>query len=149
MTLRETIAADTRTALKAGEKAKVATLRLISAAIQTAEIEGGAGKVIVDGDVVAAMTRMIKQRRDSVEQYTKGGRPELAAQETAEIAIIETYLPSQMAEADVKAAIAAAMAQTGAASVKDMGKVMAVLKGKFAGQMDFGRVSGLVKDLLK
>ena len=147
--LRAKIADDTKTALKGGDKARVSTLRLMSAAIQSAEIEGGAGKVITDADVIAVLTRMIKQRRDSVEQYTKGGRPELADKETAEIAIVESYLPRQMGEAEVKAAIAAALAETGAASIKDMGRVVTSLKAKYAGQMDFGRASGLIKDALK
>jgi uncharacterized protein len=147
--LRAQIKADTVTALKAGDKAKVATLRLMSAAVQTAEIEGGAGKVITDADVLAVLTKMVKQRRDSIEQFTTGGRPELAAKEAAEITVIELYLPKQMSEADTKAAIGAAITEAGATSAKDMGKVMGVLKAKHAGVMDFGKASGMVKDLLK
>ncbi len=146
--LRATIKADTVTALKAGDKAKVGTLRLMSAAVQTAEIEGGAGKVITDADVLAVLTKMVKQRRDSIDQFTTGGRPELAAKEAEEIAVIELYLPKQMGEADLKSAISAAIAEAGATSAKDMGKVMAVLKSKHAGVMDFGKASGMVKGLL-
>ena len=91
---------------------------------------------------------MIKQRQESVELYEKGGRAELAAQERDEIAVIQAYLPKQMSEDDVKAAIAAAIKETGAASMKDMGKVVAALKAKYAGQMDFGKASGLVKAAL-
>jgi uncharacterized protein len=92
--------------------------------------------------------KMIKQRQESVELYDKGGRAELAAQEREEIAIISAYLPKQMSEADVKAAIAAAIAETNAAGMKDMGKVIAALKAKYAGQMDFGKASGMVKSAL-
>ena len=146
--LREKIKADTVTAMKAGDKARVGTLRLMSAAIQTAEIEGGAGKVITDADVLAVLTKMVKQRRDSIAQFTSGGRPELAAREADEITVIEIYLPKPMGEADMKAAITAAIAEAGATSAKDMGKVMAVLKAKHAGVMDFGKASGMVKGLL-
>jgi len=91
---------------------------------------------------------MIKQRREAVELYDKGGRAELAAQEREEIDIISGYLPKQMSEADVKAAISAAIAETGAAGIKDMGKVIGALKAKYAGQMDFGKASGMVKAAL-
>ena len=147
--LRAKIKTDTVTALKGGDKAKVATLRLMSAAVQTAEIEGGAGKVITDADVLAVLTKMVKQRRDSIEQFTTGGRPELAAKEADEITVIELYLPKPMGEAETKAAISAAITETGATSAKEMGKVMAVLKAKHAGVMDFGKASGMVKELLK
>lgn len=145
--MRQRIADDTKTALKAGDKPRVAVLRLISAAIQTWEIE--ARRAPNDADVMAVMTKMVKQRRDSIEQYTKGGRPELAAQEQAEIAIIESYLPKQMDEAAAKTAVAALVKELGAAGPKDMGKVMAALKERFAGSMDFGKASGWVKDALK
>ena len=92
---------------------------------------------------------MIKQRRDSIEQFRAGGRPELADKEAAEINVIEGYMPKQMSEAEAKAAIAAIIKETGAAGPKDMGKVMAALKAKYAGQMDFGKASGITKELLK
>lgn len=141
--MRARISSDLKLAMKAGEKSKVGTLRLINAAIQSAEIE--ARTTIDDAAVLAVMTKMVKQRRDSITQFTAGGRPELAAIEQAEIDIIEQYLPKQMDEAAVKTAIAAAVAEAGAAGPKDMGKVMAVLKAKYAGQMDFQKASAAVK----
>ncbi len=144
--MRAKINADLKTAMKAGDKQRVGTLRLINAAIQTAEIE--AKKDLDEPAVLAVMTKMVKQRRDSIAQYTSGGRPERAATEQAEIDIIEAYLPKQMDEAAVKEAIAAAIAETGAASPKDMGKLMGVLKAKYAGQMDFQKASAAVKAAL-
>ncbi|WP_414462757.1 GatB/YqeY domain-containing protein [Hyphomicrobium sp. DY-1] len=144
--MRAKINADIKTAMKAGEKQKVGTLRLINAAIQSAEIE--AKKDLDDAAILAVMTKMVKQRRDSIAQYTSGGRPELAATEQAEIDIIEAYLPKQMDDAAVTAAIAEAIKETGAASPKDMGKVMGVLKAKYAGQMDFQKASAAVKAAL-
>ncbi|RUO98980.1 GatB/YqeY domain-containing protein [Hyphomicrobium sp.] len=144
--MRAQINADLKTAMKAGDKQRVGTLRLINAAIQSAEIE--AKKELDDAGVLAVMTKMVKQRRDSIAQYTTGGRPELAATEQAEIDIIEAYLPKQMDDAAVTAAIAEAIKETGAASPKDMGKVMGVLKSKFAGQMDFQKASAAVKAAL-
>ena len=141
--MRAQISNDIKAAMKSGDKIKVGTLRLINAAIQTAEIE--AKTTIDDAAVIAVMTKMVKQRRDSIAQFTSGGRPDLAAIEQAEIAIIETYLPKQMDDAAVSAAIAAAIAETGAASAKDMGKVMGILKAKYAGQMDFQKASAAVK----
>lgn len=144
--MRAKINADIKTAMKAGEKQKVGTLRLINAAIQSAEIE--AKKDLDDAAILAVMTKMVKQRRDSIAQYTSGGRPELAATEQAEIDIIEAYLPKQMDDAAVTAAIAEAIKETGAASPKDMGKVMGVLKAKYTGQMDFQKASAAVKAAL-
>lgn len=144
--MRAKINADIKAAMKAGEKQKVGTLRLINAAIQSAEIE--AKKDLDDAAVLAVMTKMVKQRRDSIAQYTSGGRPELAATEQAEIDIIEAYLPKQMDDAAVTAAISDAIKETGAASPKDMGKVMGVLKAKYAGQMDFQKASAAVKATL-
>jgi uncharacterized protein len=144
--MRAQINADLKTAMKAGDKQRVGTLRLINAAIQTAEIE--AKSDIDDAGVLAVMTKMVKQRRDSIAQYTSGGRPELAATEQAEIDIIEAYLPKQMDEAAVSAAVADAIKESGATSPKDMGKVMGVLKAKYAGQMDFQKASAAVKSAL-
>lgn len=144
--MRAKINANLKTAMKAGDKQRVGTLRLINAAIQTAEIE--AKKDLDEPGILAVMTKMVKQRRDSIAQYTSGGRPELAANEQAEIDIIEAYLPKQMDEAAVKEAITAAITETGAASPKDMGKVMGVLKAKYAGQMDFQKASAAVKAAL-
>ena len=144
--MRAKINADLKTAMKAGEKQRVGTLRLINAAIQSAEIE--AKKELDDAGILAVMTKMVKQRRDSIAQYTSGGRPELAAVEQAEIDIIEAYLPQQMDDAAVSAAVADAIKETAAASAKDMGKVMGVLKAKYAGQMDFQKASAAVKAAL-
>ena len=144
--MRAKISADLKTAMKAGDKQRVGTLRLINAAIQSAEIE--AKKDIDDAGVLAVMTKMVKQRRDSIAQYTSGGRPDLAATEQAEIEIIEAYLPKQMDQSAVAAAVAEAVKETGASSAKDMGKVMGVLKAKHAGQMDFQKASAAVKAAL-
>ena len=144
--MRERINNDLKTAMKAGEKLRVGTLRLVNSAIKSADIDARrSGKdKISDADILSVLTKMIKQRRDSVEQYQAGGRQDLADQELAEIAIIEGYLPKQMSEAETKDAIAATIKEVGAASVKDMGKVMAALKERYAGQMDFGKASGAV-----
>lgn len=144
--MRATISDDIKTAMKAGDKQRVGTLRLINAAIQSAEIE--AKKPLDDAAILAVMTKMVKQRRDSIEQYTSGGRSDLAAVESAEIAIIEAYLPKQMSEQEVASAIDAAIKESGAASPKDMGKVMTVLKGRYAGKMDFQKASAAVKAAL-
>jgi uncharacterized protein YqeY len=149
--MREKINDDLKTAMKAGEKDRVGTLRLVNAAIKSADIDARpSGKDKVDeAGVLAVLTKMIKQRRDSIEQFVAGGRQELADKEAAEIKVIEAYLPKQMDVAEAKAAIAAAIAEVGAASQKDMGKVMAALKTRYAGQMDFGKASAAVKELLK
>lgn len=145
--MRERIKEDTKTAMKAGDKTRTGVLRLVSAAFQSAEIEAKAA--LSPAAELAVMTKMVKQRRDSIAQFTSGGRPDLAAIEEAEIVIIEGYLPKQMSEADSKAAISALLKELGVTGPKEMGKVMAALKDRFAGQMDFGAASGWVKDLLK
>ena len=149
--MREKINADLKVAMKAGEKDRVGTLRLINAAIKSADIDARpSGKdMISDADILSVLAKMIKQRRDSVEQFTAGGRQDLADKETAEIKIIEGYLPEQMSEAEAKAAIAAVIKEVGAESPKDMGKVMSALKTRHAGSMDFGKASAMVKELLK
>ena len=147
--LRQRLSDDMKTALKAGEKERLGVIRLMISAMKAADMEPAAKGPIDDAGIMAVMTKMLKQRRDSVEQFTNGKRPELAAKETAEIAIIEAYLPKMMGEAEAKAAIAAVLKETGVSSPKDMGRVMAALKAKYAGQMDFGKASGLVKELLK
>ena len=148
--LRDDINNALKIAMKAGDAPRVSTLRLVNSSLKNADIEArGQGKPpLSDADLLGVFQKMIKQRQESVELYDKGGRAELANQEREEIAIIEAYLPKQMSEVDVKAAIAAAVAETGAAGMKDMGKVIAVLKAKYAGQMDFGKASGLVKAAL-
>ena len=147
--LRQRLSDDMKTALKAGEKERLGVIRLMISAMKAADMEPAAKGPIDDAGIMAVMTKMVKQRRDSVEQFTNGNRPELAAKETAEIAIIEAYLPKMMGEAEAKAAIAAVLKETGVSSPKDMGRVMAALKAKYAGQMDFGKASALVKELLK
>ena len=148
--LRERFMPDMKEAMKAGEKEKVAAIRLIVAALKEKDIEArGAGRGEASAEeILGVLQKMIKQRQESAEVYDKGGRPELAEGERAEIAVISGFLPAQMSEDEVKAAIAAAVAATGAASMKDMGKVVAELRGKFAGRMDFGKASGLVKAAL-
>jgi len=148
--LREKLISDMKDAMRAGDKSRLGTIRLMNSAIKSADIEARpSGKdQISDAEILQVMAKMIKQRRDSIEQFTAGGRPELAANEAAEIAVIEGYMPKQMTETEVKAAASAVIAEIGAAGVKDMGKVMAVLKDKYAGQIDFGKASGLVKGLL-
>ena len=149
--MRDRINDDLKTAMKAGEKDRVGTLRLINSAIKSADIDARpSGKdKISDADILSVLAKMVKQRRDSIEQFNAGGRPELAAKEAAEITVIEGYLPTQMSDDEAKGAIAAIIKETGAAGPKDMGKVMAALKAKYAGQMDFGKASGLTKELLK
>ena len=148
--LRDDINNALKDAMKASNAKTVSTLRMVNSTIKNADIEArGQGKgPLSDGDLLALLQKMIKQRQESVELYDKGGRAELAAGEREEIAIIQGYLPKQMSDDEVKAAIAAAVTESGAASVKDMGKVIAVLKTKYAGQMDFGKASGLVKAAL-
>jgi uncharacterized protein len=148
--LREKINDGVKDAMKSQEKLRLSTLRLVNAAIKNADIEArGAGKEpLDDGALLTLMQKMIKQREESVDLYEKGGRKELAEQERGEIAVIAGFLPKQMSDAEMNAAIAAAIAETGAASMKDMGKVIGVLRGKYAGQMDFGKASGLVKGKL-
>lgn len=149
--MRARITQDIKDAMKSGDKARLATLRLLTAAIKDREVGvGGAAPVEVgDAEVVAILQKMVKQRRESVETYEKAGRTDLADQEKSEIAVLETYLPKQMDEEGVKAAVSALIAELGAAGPKDMGRVMGALKERYAGQMDFGRASGVVKALLK
>ena len=148
--MRERINNDLKDAMRAGDKARVSTIRLINAAIKSADIDARpSGKDKIDAaGILSVMAKMVKQRRDSIEQYKAGNRQDLADAEAAEITIIEGYLPKQMGEAEAAAAIAAVVKETGAASVKDMGKVMALLKERFAGQMDFAKASGAVKAAL-
>ncbi len=148
--LRDDINNALKEAMKAKDERKVSTLRLMNSTIKNADIEarGGGKGPLADGDLLSVFQKMIKQRQESAELYDKGGRPELARNERDEITIIQSYLPKQMSDAEVKAAIDAAIKETGAAGMKDMGKVIGALKGKYAGQMDFGKVSGMVKNAL-
>lgn len=146
--LRQRLSDDMKTALKAGEKERLGVIRLMISAMKSADMEPGAKGPIDDAGIIAVLTKMVKQRRDSIEQFTNGGRPELAAKEAAEIVVIEGYLPKQMDDAGTKAVIAKAIADTGAAGPKDMGKVIGALKAQYAGQIDFGKASALVKAML-
>ena len=147
--MREKITADLKTAMKAGDRAKVDALRLINASLKDKDIEArGAGKTLSEDDVLALLQKMIKSRQESLDIYEKNNRPELADKERFEIAVISSYLPSQMSEAEVAEAIRAAVAELGATSIKDMGKVVAALKAKYAGRMDFGKASAVVKAAL-
>jgi uncharacterized protein YqeY len=148
--LRDQINNAVKDAMKSGEKLKLSTLRLVNAAIKNADIEarGGGKGPLEDAALLGLFQKMIKQRQESVELYEKGGRPELAANERGEIEVIQGFLPKQMSDAEMQAAIEAAVAESGAASVKDMGKVIAALRAKYAGQMDFSKASGLVKAAL-
>jgi len=148
--LRERINEAVKGAMKAQEKLKLSTLRLVNAAIKNADIEAQMAQkpALTDDDILGVLQKLIKQRQDSVAAYEQGGRKELADQERGEIEIIKSFMPQQMSEAEVKAAIAEAIEATGAQGMKDMGKVMAALKQSHAGKIDFGKASALVKQLL-
>ena len=148
--LRDDINNAVKDAMKAKAERKLSTLRMVNSSIKNADIEarGQSKPPLSDEDILGLLQKMIKQRQESVELYEKGGRAELAAQEREEIAIITAYLPKQMSDDEVKAAISATIKDTGAAGMKDMGKVIGALRAKYAGQMDFGKASGLVKAAL-
>ena len=148
--IRDDIKAALVAAMKGGDKAATGTLRMVSSAIKNRDIEARTGPASADDDsmVTEVLQKMIKQRRESVELYRKGAREELAAAEEAEIAVIERFLPRQMSDEEAKAAVAAIVAETGAASMKDMGRVMALVKERHATAIDPARASGLVKAAL-
>jgi uncharacterized protein YqeY len=147
--MRERLTTMMKDSMKAGDKRRLATVRMIQAAIKDKDIEArGAGKTVSDDDILALMQKMVKSRQESADIYAKAGRPELETQEREEIAIITEFLPIQMSDDEAKAAIDAAIAETGAASMKDMGKVVAALKAKYTGQMDFAKASAAVKAAL-
>jgi uncharacterized protein len=148
--LRDDINNAVKEAMKAKEERKLSTLRMVNSTIKNADIEArGQGKPpLSDEALLSVLQKMIKQRQEAVELYDKGGRAELAAAEREEIAIITAYLPKQMSEDEVNKAISSIIAETGAAGIKDMGKVIGALKAKYAGQMDFAKASGLVKAAL-
>lgn len=147
--MRDKFTSDLKEAMKAGDRKRVDAIRLINAALKDRDIAArGEGKTVSDDDILALLQKMIKSRQESLEIYEKNNRPELAAQEKGEIEVITSYLPKQMDEAAVAEAIKAAIAETGAASMKDMGKVIAVLKGRYTGQMDFAKASAAVKAAL-
>jgi len=151
MALREQLNNAVKEAMKARDQKRLGTLRLVQSALKDRDIanrteESRAG--ISDDEILSLLAKLIKSREDSVVLYEQGNRPELAAAERAEIAVIREFMPQQMDEAAAKAAIAGVIGEVGAASMKDMGKVMAALKERFAGQMDFSKASAAVKDLL-
>ena len=155
--MRDRLTQATKDAMKAQDKRRLSALRMISAAVKDRDIaarvdekgQASGRDKITDAEIASLLQKMIKQRRDSIAAFEQGGRAELAKQEADEIAVIEEFLPKQMGDAEVASAIAAVIKEVGAAGQKDMGKVMAALKSRYAGQMDFGKASGQVKALLK
>src|SRR5476651_1157187 len=151
MSLRAQLTDAMKEAMKAKDAKRLATVRLMLAALNDRDIAARtetSKDLIGDDDILTLLAKMIKQREESAAVYRQGNRPELAENEEAEIAIIRTFMPKQMDEAEAKAAIQGVIAEVGAASIKDMGKVMAVLKERYAGQMDFGKASAATKDAL-
>ncbi|MHA1538988.1 MAG: GatB/YqeY domain-containing protein [Alphaproteobacteria bacterium] len=149
--LREKINETVKTAMRAKDMPRLSVLRMMTAAIKDKDIadrSNGNQDGIAEPQILALLQTMIKQRRESIKMYTEGKRADLVEKEEAEIVIIENFLPQQMDEDAVKKAITDAIAETGATTMKDMGKVIGILKGKYAGQIDFGKASGLVKAAL-
>lgn len=148
--MRETLMNEMKIAMKAGNRRRVDTIRMVNAALKDKDIEArGLGKTVSDDDILALLQKLVKSRQESATIYEGAGRMDLATQEREEIAIITGFLPQPLSEDEAKAAIAAAISETGAASVKDMGKVIAVLRTNYAGRLDFGKASGMVKAVLK
>ena len=143
MTLKERISEDMKTAMRSGEKDRLAVIRLLQAAIKQREVDERI--TLDDAQVTAVLEKMIKQRKESIVAFEKGARADLVAKETAEIAVLQPYLPAQLSDAELDALIAEAIASTGAASIKDMGKVMGVVKAKAAGKADMGAVGARIK----
>jgi len=146
MTLRERITEEMKAAMRAGEKDRLGLIRMLQAAIKQREVDERI--TLDDTQTLSVIEKMIKQRKESVTQFEAGGRPELAAKESAEIAVLATYLPAQLDAAELDALIQEAIAATGASSIKDMGKVMGIVKGKAAGRADMGAVGARIKALL-
>jgi uncharacterized protein len=149
--LRKRFSEELKESLKARDQRATSTLRLILAALKDRDIAArsrGNSTGIGEDEVLQMLQSMVKQRRESIEAYTKGARPDLVAQEEEEIAVIERYLPKQLGEAEASAIVTALIGELGAASIKDMGRVMAALKERYAGQMDMAKASGLVKQQL-
>ena len=143
MTLKERITEDMKSAMRSGEKDRLATIRLLLAGINQREVDERI--MLDDAQVMAVLEKMIKQRKESIVAFEKGNRADLVAKETAEIAVLQPYLPAQLSDADLDALIAEAIATTGAASIKDMGKVMGIVKTKAAGKADMGAVGARIK----
>lgn len=146
MALKDRITDDMKTAMRAGEKERLATIRLILSAIKQREVDERI--TLDDTQVLAVVEKMVKQRKEAITQFEAGGRADLVTKEQAEIAVLQTYLPAQMSEAELDALIAEAIASTGAASIKDMGKVMGAVKAKAQGRADMGAVSARIKQKL-
>lgn len=147
MSLKDRIQEDMKAAMRARDAARLSAVRLLLAALKQKEVDERVE--LADADVLAVIEKMVKQRRESIAQYEKAARQDLAEQEKFEIGVLAAYLPQQLGEAEVAEAVAAAVAESGAASVKDMGKVMALLKPRLAGRADMGKVSALVKAKLQ
>jgi uncharacterized protein YqeY len=143
MTLKERITEDMKTAMRSGEKDRLAVIRLLQAAIKQREVDERI--TLDDAQITAVLEKMIKQRKESIVAFEKGGRADLVAKETGEIAVLQPYLPAQLSEAELDAIIGEAIAATGAASIKDMGKVMGLVKSKAAGKADMGAVGARIK----
>ena len=146
MTLKERTTEDMKNAMRAGEKDRLGVIRMLTSAIKQREVDERI--VLDDSQVLAVIEKLVKMRRESVVQFEAGGRPELAAKENAEILLLQAYLPAQLSGEELDALIQSAIASSGAASVKDMGKVMAIVKGEAAGRADMSAVSGRIKALL-
>jgi uncharacterized protein YqeY len=146
MSLKDQITEDMKSAMRAKETARLGTIRLLLAAIKQREVDDRI--VLDDAAIISTVEKMIKQRKDSISQFEKAGRDDLVAVESTEMLILQAYLPVQMSDAEVEAAVAAAVASTGAAGPQDMGKVIGALKAQLAGKADMGKVSGLVKAAL-
>lgn len=148
MSLRDRLQAGLKEAMKAKQADRLSTLRLINAAIKDREIDlrgEGAEAEVGDAEILGILGKLVKQRQESARAYEEGGRLELAEKERAEIVVIEEFLPRQLTAEEIEAAISAAVAETGATGLRDMGRVMGVLKGKYTGQMDFGAVGAQIK----
>jgi uncharacterized protein YqeY len=143
MTLKERINEEMKTAMRSGEKDRLAVIRLLQAAIKQREVDERI--TLDDAQITSVLEKMIKQRKESVVAFEKGGRADLVAKENGEIAVLQTYLPEQLSEADLDALISDAIASTGAASIKDMGKVMGIVKSRAAGKADMGAVGARIK----
>jgi uncharacterized protein len=146
MTLKERITEDMKSAMRAGEKERLGTVRLALAAIKQREVDERI--TLDDGQVLAVLEKMIKQRKEAITQFQAGGRADLVAKESAEVSVLEAYLPARLSDAELDGLIAAAIASTGASSAKDMGKVMALVKSQAQGRADMGLVSARVKEKL-
>ncbi len=146
--MRDTLNNELKAAMRAGDKRRVETIRLVNAAIKDRDIDArstGTGEPIGEADILALLTKMVKSRQESLDIYAKAGRDDLATREAEEIAILHEFLPAPMSDAEMSAAVAAAVKTSGASSIKDMGKVVAALRRDHAGRIDFAKASALVK----